>query len=132
MSEEEKKEPEKDIFLEASMQSLNAKIKTIKTRTVTLEERSEIESIAAEVQGLQNYKPPTKKSEWLKLKKDLDNDHAKRFNEILNELPDREFVRVYLKALEFTKPKIIREARQKGAKSDTTINIQINRGNEKT
>lgn len=116
---------EADIFMEASMQSF----KSTSTKTITLSETKTVQEGIKEVNELL-YKPPTK-GEWAKLKKDLDGVYAKKFNDILMQLPDREFVRVYMKVLEFTKPKIIRESREKGKQGDTTINIQINRGNAK-
>lgn len=68
---------------------------------------------------------------WSELKIAIDNEHAHRFNDILNNLPDREFTRIYLKALEFFKPKVIRQAGARGEVIDQTINIQINYGDKK-
>ena len=68
---------------------------------------------------------------WKELKTAIDNEHAHRFNDILNNLPDREFARVYLKSLEFFKPKVIRQAGGQGEVVDQTINIQINYGDKK-
>jgi len=68
---------------------------------------------------------------WSELKTAIDNEHAHRFNDILNNLPDREFTRIYLKALEFFKPKVIRQAGARGEVIDQTINIQINYGDKR-
>jgi hypothetical protein len=103
-----------DIFMEAAKQTIN--------RTITIKE----ENITEHNIGL----PTTKKSRkhWDGLKKEIEEGHADRFNKILEELPDREFVRVYLKALEFFKPKIVRQTGGKKEEPDTTINVQINYG----
>lgn len=73
--------------------------------------------------------PKTRKT-WKELKVAIDNEHAHRFNNVLNDLPDREFVRVYLKALEFFKPKVIRQGGGQGEVIDQTINIQVNYGDK--
>lgn len=74
--------------------------------------------------------PIVKVKTWSQMKKAMDNEHAEKFNSILSQLPDREFVRVYLKAMEFFKPKVIRVAGDRGDKVDKTINIQINLGKQ--
>lgn len=63
---------------------------------------------------------------WTDLKKEINSTHAERFNRVLGNLPDREFVRVYLKALEFVRPKIVRGQGDRKNLPDTTINIQVN------
>jgi len=108
---EQKIEDAVDIFEQASMQTMNV---------LKVEQNLTIQNVA---------KPtvPIERKTWKGLKIGMDNEHAERFNRILTELPDREFVRVYLKALEFVKPKIIRTTGERNTKGDTTINIQINR-----
>src|SRR5210317_52920 len=61
------------------------------------------------------------------LKDAVENEHAERFNNVLHTLPDREFVRVYLKTLEFFKPKVVRQLGDQEKEKDTTINILIKR-----
>lgn len=114
---EKKIEEAVDIFEQASMQTMN--ILNVEQTNLT-------------IQNVAKPTIPIKRKTWKELKIGMDNEHAERFNNILTELPDREFVRVYLKALEFVKPKIIRTTGERNTKGDTTINIQINRGNEKT
>lgn len=46
------------------------------------------------------------KKNWGQLRDAMETIHAKRFNQIMFTLPDREFVRVYLKSLEYFKPKV--------------------------
>lgn len=116
MQEKDETSKAVDVFLEAAMQTINTKTITLEDKTITT----------------QNVNLPTTKKTrktWKDLKEAIDNEHAERFNKVLNELPDREFVRVYLKSLEFFKPKIIRQEGGKGQIKDNTINIQINYGN---
>lgn len=106
-----------DIFAEAAKQSINID-------TLVINEKSPTKA---------NVDLPISKKvrkNWSELKIAIDNEHAKRFNDILNNLPDREFTRTYLKALEFFKPKVIRQAGGRGEVVDQTINIQINYGNK--
>jgi len=73
---------------------------------------------------------PKVRKNWKELKVAIDEEHAVRFNNVLNDLPDREFVRVYLKALEFFKPKVIRAGGGQGEVIDQTITIQVNYSNK--
>ena len=105
-----------DVFEEAAKQVISTK------RSIMLSEETITDT---------NLTLPTNKKvrkTWGELKIAIDSEHAKRFNDILNNLPDREFARVYLKSLEFFKPKVVRQIGDAPTKEDTTINIQINRG----
>jgi len=127
MAKRKDKEPEEvaeeiidnldDIFVQAAEQSINIRTLTIKEENIT----------GANLGLPVTYK--TRKN-WKELKLAIDTEHAERFNRILHELPDREFARVYLKSLEFFKPKVIRQAGAEGKLPDTTINIQVNYGNK--
>lgn len=104
-----------DVFEEASLQTMKT------TRSITLKEETITDS---------NLTLPTNKKvrkTWTQLKKAIDTEHAERFNNILNTLPDREFARVYLKSLEFFKPKVIRQSGDKQQLPDNTIQITIKR-----
>jgi hypothetical protein len=105
-----------DIFQEASESVVGKK------RTITLTEEDVITESNIEVR----YDKQTRKN-FAELKEAVDNEHAERFNRLLHSLPDREFVRVYLKTLEFFKPKVVRQLGDGGEKKDTTINILIKR-----
>lgn len=63
--------------------------------------------------------------QWSKLESDLKGKHMKRFNEALGSLPDREFVRVYLKLMEYVKPKLVRDKKIEGGENNNYININI-------
>ena len=108
----------KDIFEEAASIVLKKEIQTIELKS----EKQNNEIVVPKKEA--NVKT------WSELTKAINTNHAQRFNEILEKLPDREFVRVYLKGLEFFKPKIIRQTGQKANTGDNTINIQINYGKE--
>jgi hypothetical protein len=105
-----------DIFEEAAKQT----IVTTK-RSLLLKEETITDT---------NLTLPTNKKtrkNWNQLKKAIDSEHAERFNNILNNLPDREFARVYLKSLEFFKPKVIRQSGDKQEIPDQRIQIEIKR-----
>lgn len=106
--------PKFDIFKEAS----DAVIK--KTIVLTDEKLAITNSVA------EKPKHVIRKT-FEELKEAMDNEHAERFNNLLHTLPDRTFVTTYLKALDYFKPKIVRELGADGGKGDTTINILIQR-----
>lgn len=68
---------------------------------------------------------------WAELKKELKGAHAERFNKILRQLPAREFMRVYLKVLEFVQPKVTRQIPDGGDKEDNNLIIHVKRGRSK-
>jgi hypothetical protein len=109
-----------DIFAQALEQSMT---QNINIKTLVVGEDNTKQKSLPEIQR-QVVKT------WKELKVAIDNEHAERFNNILVHLPDREFVRIYLKTLEFVKPKIIRQSGVQAVPTDTTINIQINYGNK--
>ena len=107
-----------DIFEKAAMQTISQK------RSILLTEETITDT---------NLTLPTNKKirkTWKELKVAIDHEHAKRFNDILNNLPDREFARVYLKSLEFFKPKIIRQGGEKPLETDTLIEVKINKNKD--
>tara|TARA_R110000744_G_scaffold13793_3_gene39879 strand:- start:10649 stop:10891 length:243 start_codon:yes stop_codon:yes gene_type:complete len=63
------------------------------------------------------------KSEWNKLIKAVRGDHSKRFNEVLETLPDDEFMVHFPKILEYVIPKLQRVETDKGKEQDTEIKI---------
>lgn len=62
-------------------------------------------------------------TQWDLLKRMVDGSLTERFIEVIGEMPDRDFVRNYLKLLEHFKPKLVRGEDTSGEKQDTTINI---------
>jgi hypothetical protein len=70
------------------------------------------------------------KKNWAELSEAMSEEHAERFNTILDDLSRSkplEFVRVYLKALEFFQPKLIRTDGSEGIIKDNEIHITIKR-----
>ena len=68
------------------------------------------------------------KDNWEALTRSIKGHHAERFNDILNELSvskPLEFLRVYLKALEFVAPKLIRTDGSEAEIKDNEIVITI-------
>lgn len=110
-----------DIFDEAAEEAFQvkeddlSKVVALGTSMISIEEHTGVP--ATEV-------PP---GQWKILKESIDGKHAKRFNDILDTLPDREFVRVYLKAIEYFKPKVVRAAGGIRDEKPIQINIQINK-----
>jgi hypothetical protein len=124
----EDKELEKDVFAEAAMEQL---IKGAEGVTALLLEETEIPDVKITSRNLDLSLQPKSEDEkvaWTDLTAAMTGRHALRFNKVLTELPDREFIRVYLKALEYFMPKVTRRESGFGAEKNPTINIQINRG----
>lgn len=114
-----------DVFLEAAGEALkvNQPIKDLRVikseekvigKGVNLGEQTELEKTA-----------------WADLSLAIKGKHAKRFNEIMESLPAREFVRVYLNSLEFFVPKIVRNDGSGNKKRDNKMQIVVHK-NQKT
>lgn len=63
-------------------------------------------------------------TQWDLLKKMIDGSLTEKFIGIIGDMPDRDFVRNYLKLLEHFKPKLIRGEDDNAVKEDTVIHIQ--------
>ena len=123
----------KDIFEQAAAETLSDVEKTKsgvigmpKLKVVEKEKSDVITQDNLEV-GLNNI-TVEQKGNWDDLAVAMKTRHAGTFNQILENLPPREFVRVYLKALEYFMPKIIRQEGEGSREERSQINIQINRG----
>lgn len=119
------KENEDDIFKEAAIEALDLK-SSIKVDGETavqnfeVVEENSVETIydaAAEI--IDND------VDWTNLIRDMNGKHAKRFNQILGTLSDREFMKNYLKSLEYFKPKMVRQDLKFDDTVDRTININV-------
>ena len=111
--------PEEDIFMQSAIQSMeeqrNLQVVFVHNHNEKITDGN-IESVPAVV-----------RKSFAELGVGMDEEHAERFNRILSTLPDREFVRVYLKTLEFFKPKITRTEGDFEDKKNTTINVLVKR-----
>ena len=63
-------------------------------------------------------------TQWDLLKRMIDGSMTEKFIGIIDNMPDRDFVRNYLKLLEHFKPKLVRGEEDSTGREDTTINIQ--------
>lgn len=64
--------------------------------------------------------------EWKKLVKNLHGKHAKRMDDLLETLNDKEFRIVYVKLLEYTQPKLQRkEIAQTNDKGSNVLQINV-------
>ena len=114
-----------DVFEEATKETLKTVKETVE-RSITFTVKDDPTEVIIEEEGKKDLKKA-----WDTLKEDLDGKHAKRFNDVLSKLPDREFIRVYLKALDFAKPKVVREKGGIKTGGDTNVlNINVNYGNQ--
>lgn len=74
---------------------------------------------------------PLQAKNWNEITEAMNTYHTERFNRVLQELPDREFARVYLKALPFFR----QHASKNTNETPTTvnhINITVHRSGEDT
>ena len=70
------------------------------------------------------------RTNWAELTEAMGNEHAERFNLIVEGLATTkplEYVRVYLKALEFFQPKLVRTDGSEGVVKDNEIVVIIKR-----
>jgi len=65
------------------------------------------------------------KGAWNKLQERMEGDFSERFMKEMDALPAREFVRVYMKMLEYFKPKIVRVEKDEVEEEDNVIRIEI-------
>jgi len=129
----DKKNEPIDVFKEAAMEQL---LNTADRIEQIIEDIIEEDSKVPEVKSLRTRNVDlsmrndsvAKKAVWDELTEAMTGVHAQRFNDTLTALPDREFIRVYLKALEYFMPKVTRREGGYGRDKSPTINIQINRG----
>lgn len=73
---------------------------------------------------------PIEAGNWAELKIALKGGHAKRFNRLLQQLPPREFMRTYLKVLEFVQPKVTRQIPDPTDKEDNKLIIHVKRSGD--
>lgn len=70
-------------------------------------------------------------TQWDLMKKMLEGSLTEKFINVMHEMNDAQFVRTYLKLLEYIKPKITRVEGGGEAENDITVNIQTLIVNEK-
>lgn len=114
MSKEKNDEKIKDLFIEASEESLKSLIKPDK------KEDKKDDLIEKAVSVVQEGD-----SEWSLLAKDMDGRFAKRMRDELESLSGREFIRNYLKLAEYFKPKMTRQEEATIEEEDNKLIIEV-------
>jgi hypothetical protein len=114
MSKEKNDEKIKDLFIEASEESLRSLIKPSK------KEDKKDDLIEKAVSVVQEGD-----SEWNLLAKDMDGRFAKRMRDELENLSGREFIRNYLKLAEYFKPKMTRQEEAVIEDEDNKLIIEV-------
>lgn len=96
----------KDIFVEAAILAAKANIADNKVI------EQPIETVVEKTQEEIAYDLVTTSESWDVLVSDMMGTHTDRFNKIMKEASDREFMRYYFKLLEYIKPKKVRDAEE--------------------
>jgi hypothetical protein len=114
MSEDNEK---KDVFHESIMDSISNEVASQQNEVIILNNKQEL---LIEIQR----RLEKGETQWDKLKGLMENGLTERFMRVISEMPDKDFVRNYLKLLEHFKPKLVRASEGEVDKPDTIINIQ--------
>tara|TARA_Y100000310_G_C20140489_1_gene560035 strand:- start:94 stop:513 length:420 start_codon:yes stop_codon:yes gene_type:complete len=114
MSKKTNKENKLDIFEEAAKLTAKQSIKTVDKEVV----------VTVEEQALELTKE-NGKSAWARLKDKVNGEYADRAMNEIEALSGREFIKVYMKLLEFVNPKITRKEIVEGADENKEIKILI-------
>jgi len=117
---------EKDIFKQAAEKSME---KLIKNKDELPDANKKLNELTQANLAVDRTENPLDSS-WLRIEKAMTGDLADRFLKVMETMPDKEFVRVYLKSLEYFKPKIIREERNKEEDKNLTIDVTVMNINE--
>lgn len=117
----ESNDKKKDIFMEAARMALEKK------PILPVDNLDEVEETKLEVKKTQQEiaLEAVITSDWEKLKSALNGRYAKKFMDLMETLPDREFMRLYPKMLEYVQPKVVRQEVRPLGEEQKTINIRI-------
>jgi hypothetical protein len=117
----ESNDKKKDIFMEAARMALEKQT----TIPAKIENSIEESILPAEKTQQELALEAVTTSDWEKLKTALNGRYAKKFMDLLETLPDREFMRLYPKMLEYVQPKVVRQEVRPLGEEQKTINIRI-------
>ncbi len=96
---------------------------------LTIEEAQNVPEISQELfleeQRAKALEIVESKDSWARLQAKMEGDFSERFIVEMDALPAREFVRVYMKMLEYFKPKIVRVEKDEVEEDDNIIRIEI-------
>jgi len=117
----ESNDKKKDIFMEAARMALENK------PILPVANLDEVEETQLEVKKTQQEiaLEAVVADDWTKLKAALNGRYAKKFMDLMETLPDREFMRLYPKMLEYVQPKVVRQEVRPLGEEQKTINIRI-------
>ena len=107
----------KDVFHDSIMDSISNEVASRQNEVIILNNKQEL---LIEIQR----RLEKGETQWDKLKGLIENGLTERFIRVIAEMPDKDFVRNYLKLLEHFKPKLVRASEGEVDKPDTIINIQ--------
>lgn len=113
---EDNKEPMNDIFEQARKDSISKLIN--REAEVKKDEQRQALAIAIKERLEEG------ETQWDLLKRMVEGSMTEKFIRIMMDMPDRDFVRNYLKLLEYVKPKMTRVEGGLEDDRDITVNIQ--------
>jgi len=123
-----------DIFKESAMKvikdssSLSVEVDSYPDSTELINKKDSITESNIDIKL--NNKTKDKKDQWEKLKEMIDGQLTEKFTTELIALPPREYIRVYLKLIEFFKPKITRQISDGNNEVDNEIHIHVHDTNK--
>jgi hypothetical protein len=112
----------KKIFEEAAKEALSEKEAEF---VVPVVENTEAEIEEARQRALALELTEAGVNQWSVLSKRLTGDYAERFMREIDALPGREFIKVYMKMLEYVKPKVVRRTQEEQEEEDDVIQVEI-------
>jgi hypothetical protein len=113
---DKKKEDLNDVFKEAAKMVSN---KTIK------KEINDVVNKKEQIQQAMDLTVENAETSWSKLKGKVNAEYADKAMTIMEELPDREYLRMYFKMLEYVNPKVVRKEVLEAEDDDMNIKVVI-------
>jgi hypothetical protein len=126
-----KNENKDDIFKEAMQSSISSLIPSVKNQIVESNTTEEILVEQNLVEQALSLTIENQRSSWNKLKENLNGAYTEKAMRIMDSLPDREFIKVYLKLLEYVNPKIVRKEIVAASEEEKEITVKIIQNNNK-
>lgn len=113
---------DKKIFEEAANDSLSKKIEEYDSKDLD-SKKEDVATVDQSELALQLTEAGVDK--WSVFSKRMTDDYAVRFMKEIDSLPGREFIKVYMKMLEYVKPKVVRVTQEDEKEEDKTIEVVI-------
>tara|TARA_R110000851_G_scaffold51794_1_gene122674 strand:+ start:86 stop:460 length:375 start_codon:yes stop_codon:yes gene_type:complete len=110
-----------DIFQQAASEVLETTNSTVSVKTIQEGDFGKTEGTMTILEA----------RNWNELQEAFNSYHVKRFNRVMQQLPDREFTRVFIKIAPFFKQNAAKQP-PAGPTTLNQINITVNRSGEKT